>query len=204
MTTIRPDLGTAWLSPSVDNTHVWRAWLNAGPKGLASEIVLSIPAEFRTGSLGLPSLLWLARRVLTTSDDSLGVEQGWFNQPPPVTKPWLLGNALVRWIRVRQALIAGKLPPAEVACRLSLRHLSSGLADLRPTLAALEEAHPTGIPVDLLLARLQAKAAVWSSAREAQRAVAQYAEGYGAAVALSAEGAAAEGAAGGSRCCWGC
>ena len=121
----RIDLAAEWQAPSVANGQVWRAWLNAGSQGLPPSLVLAIPVAFRTGSLGLPALLWLARQVMTSSDQSLGIEHAYFNSPDPVSKPWMLGIALIEWKKCRQSLIAGGLAPSEIACRLSLLHLWS-------------------------------------------------------------------------------
>jgi hypothetical protein len=48
------DLGAEWRARSEVNGKVWRAWLNAGSKGLPHSLVLSIPAEIRADCLGLP------------------------------------------------------------------------------------------------------------------------------------------------------
>jgi hypothetical protein len=176
-----PDgIGAAWESESAESAFVWRTWVNAGSDGLPSALVNSIPLDTRSRQLGVAGLQWLAQRVMAVSDGSIAVDLAWFASPQPVREGHLLGVALARWVMVKQSLVSCNNDPGPVLSRVSLGLLHSRLPLLAPVIAALDVAHDGVIPVDVYLRKLQAKAVVYSSGREAAQAAAHYAESYGA------------------------
>ena len=87
------------------------------------------------GALGVAAIAFMSRMVLIVIDEGAVVLQAWFSQPPPVTKKWMLGPALVHWLRTREQLVDCECAPSEVACRLSLFHLVSKIPELIPEIA---------------------------------------------------------------------
>ena len=164
--------------PSSESEAVMTALLQAGTKGLPGNIVLSIPPLVTENRLGLVALKHLLARVFTVSDSSLGVLLTWFQKPEFVTQLWLLGLALTRWLGVRSQLTAEGLPQSDIACRLSLLSLCSKLDDLKAGFAALEVANPLGIPIQVLIDTVRARADSYSSLRGANSEVSVLAEGY--------------------------
>jgi hypothetical protein len=161
-----------------DSETVWTALLTAGSKGLPAGIVLSFDPVTVTDRLGLVALKELLSRVFTVSDGSMGVLLSWFQKPDQCTQPWLLGLALTKWSELRQQLCSAGLPQSDIASRLSLLCLCSKLPDLKAVFAALEVAHPSGIPVQTLLATVRSRADSYSSVRVAGTEVSVLAEAY--------------------------
>jgi hypothetical protein len=165
---------------SADSEAIMTALLTAGSKGLPSTIVLSFPPAVVSERLGLVALQHLMARVLTVTDESLGVLLKWFQSPDVVSQPWLLGLALTKWLEIRDQLSADGLPQSEIACRLSLLHLCSKLSELKAVFAALEVANPMGVPIETLITAVKARANSYSSLRGANSEVAVLAECYSA------------------------
>jgi hypothetical protein len=157
---------------------VWTALIQAGVKGLPGVIVLSFPPLVTETRLGLVALKHILARVFTVSDSSLGVLLTWFQKPEFVTQLWLLGLALTKWLGVRNQLVAEGLPQSDIACRLSLLFLCSKLTELKAVFAALEVAHPLGIPIQVLIDTVRSRADSYSSLRGANLEVSVLAEGY--------------------------
>jgi hypothetical protein len=166
------------LAPTPDSEAVMTALLTAGTKGLPSGIVLSFSPTVVDDRLGLVALQDLLARVFTVSDGSLGVLLAWFQKPDFITQAWLLGLGLTNWIKIRNQLISGGLPQSDIACRLSLLHLCSKLVDLKAVFAALEVAHPDGIPIQVLIDMVRSKSNTYSSLKTANTEVSVLAESY--------------------------
>ena len=164
--------------PTLESEAVMTALLQAGTKGLPGNIVLSFPPLVVEQRLGLVALQDLLARVFTVSDSSRGVLLAWFQKPEFVTQLWLLGLALTKWLGVRIQLAAEGLPQSDIACRLSLLYLCSKLADLKAVFVALEVANPLGIPIQVLIDAVRARADSYSSLRGANSEVSVLAAGY--------------------------
>ena len=112
--------------------------------------------------------------VLVVTDEGDAMLQAWFNQPPPVTKKWMLGPGLVQWSRTLEQLVACDCAPSLVAQRLSLYHLVSKIPELIPELAALRVAckDPAGVAIGDLIDIVQSKGEAFNSEKQTQQAVA--------------------------------
>ena len=170
-------LGVDWLAASPatadQNRVVFDALIGCGPKGLPADLLLSFPPEILNDSLGVAAIAFMSRMVLIVTDEGAAVLQAWFSQPPPVTKKWMLGPALVQWLRTREQLVDCECAPSEVACRLSLFHLVSKIPELIPEIAALRVAAGAGgIVVSTLVDLVRAKGEAFNSEKQTQLAVA--------------------------------
>ena len=72
------------------------ALVSCDPSGLPSDLLLSFSLDILTGALGVAVIAFISRMVLVVTDEDAAVLQAWFNQPPPVTKKWMLGLGLVQ------------------------------------------------------------------------------------------------------------
>ena len=153
---------------------VFDALVGCGTSGLPADLLLSFSPDILTGALGVAAVAFISRMVLVVTDEGAAVLQAWFNQPPPVTKKWMLGPGLVQWSRTLEQLVACACAPSLVAQRLSLYHLVSKIPELVPELAALRVAckDPAGIAINDVVALVRAKGEAFNSEKQTQQAVA--------------------------------
>jgi hypothetical protein len=153
---------------------VFDALVGCGPSGLPSDLLLSFSPDILTGALGVAAIAFISRMVLVVTDEGAAVLQAWFNQPPPVTKKWMLGPGLVQWSRTLEQLVACDCAPSLVAQRLSLYHLVSKIPELIPELAALRVAckDPAGVAIGDLIDIVRSKGEAFNSEKQTQQAVA--------------------------------
>ena len=100
------NLGAEWLVSSEQGRIVFDALVSCGPSGLPSDLLLSSSPDILTGALGVAAIAFISRMVLVVTDEGAAVLQAWVNQPPPVTKKWMLGPGLVQWSRTLEQLVA--------------------------------------------------------------------------------------------------
>ena len=168
------NLGAEWLVSSEQGRIVFDALVGCGTSGLPSDLLLSFSPDILTSALGVAAIAFISRMVLVVTDEGAAVLQAWFNQPPPVTKKWMLGPGLVQWSRTLEQLVACACAPSLVAQRLSLYHLVSKIPELVPELAALRVAckDPAGIAINDVVALVRAKGEAFNSEKQTQQAVA--------------------------------
>ena len=170
-------VGVEWLTSTPATAEqsriVFDALVGCGPKGLPADLLLSFSPEILNDALGVAAIAFISRMVLIVTDEGAAVLQAWFSQPPPVTKKWMLGPALVQWLRTREQLVDCDCAPSEVSCRLSLFHLVSKIPELIPEIAALRVAAGAGgIVVSTLVDLVRAKGEAFNSEKQTQIAVA--------------------------------
>ena len=166
-----------WLTASPGTRDqsriVFDLLVGCGARGLPADLLLSFPPVIVKGALGVAALAFISRQVLVVTDEGAAVLQAWFSQPPPVTKKWMLGPALVQWSRTLEQLESCQCGPSSVAKRLSLFHLVSKIPELVPEIAALRvAAGAPGIDVDKLVDLVRAKGEAFTSENQTQVAVA--------------------------------
>ena len=168
------NLGAEWLVSNEQGRIVFDALVSCGPSGLPSDLLLSFSPDILTGALGVAAIAFISRMVLVVTDEGAAVLQAWFNQPPPVTKKWMLGPGLVQWSRTLEQLVACDCAPSLVAQRLSLYHLVSKVPELVPELAALRVAckDPAGVAIEDLVDLVRRKGEAFNSEKQTQQAVA--------------------------------
>jgi hypothetical protein len=120
------------------------SWWAVIPVACLLSLLLTFPPDALqlSGALGVAqaALAFISRQVLVVTDEGAAVLQAWFNQPPPVTKKWMLGPILVQWLRTLEQLDACDNTQSSVSKRLSLFHLVSKIRELVPELASLRVA----------------------------------------------------------------
>ena len=168
------NLGAEWLVSNEQGRIVFDALVGCGPSGLPSDLLLSFSPDILTGALGVAAIAFISRMVLVVTDEGAAVLQAWFNQPPPVTKKWMLGPGLVQWSRTLEQLVACDCAPSLVAQRLSLYHLVSKVPELVPELAALRVAckDPAGVAIEDVVDLVRRKGEAFNSEKQTQQAVA--------------------------------
>ena len=168
------NLGVEWLVSNEQGRIVFDALVGCGTSGLPADLLLSFSPDILTGALGVAAVAFISRMVLVVTDEGAAVLQAWFNQPPPVTKKWMLGPGLVQWSRTLEQLVACSCAPSLVAQRLSLYHLVSKIPELVPELAALRVAckDPAGVAIDDVVALVRAKGEAFNSEKQTQMTVA--------------------------------
>ena len=92
-----------------------------------------------------------------------------------------LGHRLTQWEEAREWFNSNNSARGPLDCRQSLTKLTVNCKELHPKLAALEVAHPTGVPVDVLPTHCRAYADSFSSQRAALTEPANLAKGFLAA-----------------------
>ena len=150
------------------------ALVSCGPSGLPSDLLLSFSPDILTSALGVAAIAFISRMVLVVTDEGAAVLQAWFNQPPLVTKKWMLGPGLVQWSRTLEQLVACDCAPALVAQRLSLYHLVAKIPELVPELAALRVAckDAAGVAIADIIDLVRRKGEAFNSKKQTQQAVA--------------------------------
>ena len=178
------DLSAALLAPwdvasgeSPQNEIVWTALVTAGQNGLPAALLLSLPQLVVSLRMGMAALQHFLRRALTVTDSGLGVHLDWFGEPGAASK-LNLGHRLTQWEEVCELLNSNNAARGPLDCRQSLTKLTINCKELHPKLAALEVAHPTGVPVAVLLTACRAYADSVSSQRSALAETANLAEGF--------------------------
>ena len=112
--------------------------MTAGSEGLPVDLKLAIPAVHVTAKHGMQCIGWLLLQVLISSDASTAVLTDWFANPIPVTKPNMLGPALIHHDRAVEIITAVDRDLSDVAYRNSLNKLCSKLPEAVRKLEALE------------------------------------------------------------------
>ena len=166
-------VGAEWLLPCVQGRIVFDMLVGCGSKGLPADLLLAFPPDIVTNALGVAALAFISRQVLVVTDEGAAVLQAWFSSPPPVTKKWMLGPALVQWLRTLEQLDACDNTQSVVSKRLSLFHLVSKIPELIPEIAALRvAAGAAGIEISKLIDLVRAKGEAFNSEKQTQLAVA--------------------------------
>ena len=166
-------VGTEWHLPSEQNRIVFDMLVGCGARGLPADLLLAFPPDVVVGALGVAALAFISRQVLVVTDEGAAVLQAWFSDPPPVTKKWMLGPALVQWLRTLEHLDSCENNQSTVAKRLSLFRLVSKIPELVPEIAALRvAAGAAGIQVDELVDLIRAKGEAFNSEKQTQLTVA--------------------------------
>ena len=78
------------------NRIVCDALVGCGSSGLPADLLLSFSSGIITRALGVADVASVSRMVLVVTGEGAAVLQAQFNQPPPVTKKWMLGPGLVQ------------------------------------------------------------------------------------------------------------
>ena len=166
-------VGAEWLLPCAQGQIVFDMLVGCGSKGLPPDLLLAFPPEIVGKALGVAALAFISRQVLVVTDEGAAVLQAWFSSPPPVTKKWMLGPALVQWLRTLEQLDACDNTQSVVSKRLSLFHLVSKIPELIPEIAALRvAAGAAGIEISKLIDLVRAKGEAFNSEKQTQLAVA--------------------------------
>ena len=147
------------------------ALVGCDSSGLPADLLLSFSPGILTGALGVA---FISRMVLVVTDEGAAVLQAWFNQPPPVTKKWMLGPGLVQWSRILEQLVACSCSPSLGVQRLSLYRPVSKISEPVPELTALRVAckNPVGIATADVVALVRSKGEAFSLEKQTQHAVA--------------------------------
>ena len=163
-----------WLVSNEHGRIVFDALVSCGPSGLPFDLLPSPLPGILTGALGVAAIAFISRVVLVATDEGAAVLQAWFNQPPPVTKKWILGPGLVQWSRTLEQLVACGCAPALVAQRLSLYHLVSKVPELVLELAALRVAckDAAGVAIADIIDLVRREGEASNSEKKTQQAVA--------------------------------
>ena len=169
---------SAGLAPS--NAHVpvdadvaglvWDALLSV-EGGLPDDILLSIPESIMVSRDGIAAVAHIGARVMTTSDQSVAALSTWYNEPTPITKPQLISNALVEWLRVTEQLSSEGAAPSVVQQRISLQQLMSRIPEVLRSFEMLE-AISDDVDVEAMIKAVRRIGNKHSSVQSQKRAIA--------------------------------